>query len=154
MSLDVETPEPPELDYSMDVSEYDDVTVVSDADYRREELDAFIQDGAWTRAFNEWAEHTDVTPDEWQIVLDLGLLREYDFFWDDFANRVGYHAPGIPEDWRERNLHVDLTSWGMVSSINAGLTELGQTVSDLLKTEYVDWNAEFEAPDDLPNFDA
>jgi hypothetical protein len=40
-----------------------------------------------------------------------------------------------------------------VSGINAGLTELGQVVSEVLKEEYVDWEAEFEAPDDLPDFE-
>jgi hypothetical protein len=65
---------------------------------------------------------------------------------------VGYHAPGIPQDWKERTVHSDLTSWGQVSSINAGLTELGQVVSETLKDGYIDWESEFEAPDDLPDF--
>ena len=72
--------------------------------------------------------------------------------WDDFADRVGYHAPGIPEDWKVRDIHPDIDSWNAVSSINASLTELGQVVCDVLESEYVDWEAEFEAPDDLPDF--
>ena len=71
---------------------------------------------------------------------------------DDFADRVGYHAPGSPEDWREREYHADLQSWGAVSAINAELTEFGQIVSEVLEAEYVDWEAEYEPPEDLPDF--
>lgn len=42
---------------------------------------------------------------------------------------------------------------GTVSAINAGLTELGQIVCETLKEEYIDWEADFEAPDDLPDFE-
>jgi len=155
MGLQVETPDPPELS-TVDPSTYEDATVVAEddgtPDYRREELSEFLEDGAWQRAFEEWADYTDVEEPEFAIIEDLGLIEEFDFFWDDFADRVGYHAPGIPEDWRERDLHPDLDTWNSVSSINAGLTELGQTVSELLKQEYVDWEADYDAPDDLPDF--
>lgn len=151
MSLDVETPEPPEL-REVDPSEYEDATVVGDTDYRREELEEFLRDGAWDRAWDEWAAHTDVDEDEFAIVRDLEMIRRFDFFWDGFAERVGYHAPGIPEDWKERELHPKLDSWSTVSSINAGLTELGQIVCDVLKEEYIDWESDYEAPDDLPDF--
>lgn len=151
MSLDVETPEPPEL-REVDPSEYEDATVVGDTDYRREELEEFLRDGAWDRAWDEWAAHTDVDEDEFVIVRDLEMIRQFDFFWDGFAERVGYHAPGIPEDWKERDLHPELDSWSTVSAINAGLTELGQIVCDVLKDEYIDWESDYEAPDDLPDF--
>lgn len=151
MSLDVEVPEPPELQ-EIDPNEYDDTEVAEDTDYRREELEEFLRDGAWDRAFDEWAAHTDVDEYEFAIVRDLGLIQQFDFFWDSYADRVGYHAPGIPEDWKERDYHPDLDSWGTVSSINAGLTELGQIVCDVLKDEYIDWETEYEAPDDLPDF--
>ena len=152
MSLDVDAPEPPELEPGVDANEYEDATIVGDTDYRREELNEYLQEGAWERSFNEWAEHSGIEEAEWTIVTDLELVREFDFFWDDFADRVGYHAPGLPEDWKERQIHPGLTSWGQVSAINAGLTELGQVVSDVLKEEYIDWESEFEAPDDLPDF--
>jgi hypothetical protein len=151
MTLDVETPEPPQLE-EIDPNEYEDAEVVGDTDYRRTELESFLEEGAWAQAFDEWAAHTDVTAEEWAIVLELDLLTQFDFFWDDFADRVGYHAPGLPQDWKERKLHPELTSWGQVSSINAGLTELGQVVSETLKDDYIDWEAEYEAPDDLPDF--
>jgi hypothetical protein len=151
MSLDVAVPAPPELE-EFDPNEYDDAEVIGDTDYRREEIEAFLREGAWERAFDEWTEHTDMDEAEFAIVRDLDLLGRFDFFWDSFADRVGYHAPGIPEDWKEREYHPELDSWGTVSSINAGLTELGQIVCDVLKDDYVDWETDYEPPDDLPDF--
>jgi hypothetical protein len=151
MTLDVETPPPPELE-SVDPETYEDAEVVGSDDYRREELSAFLADGAWAEAFAAWREGAALTEAEWAIVEELGLVSEFDFFWDDFADRVGYHAPGIPEDWKERELHPELQSWGQVSGINAAMTELGQVVSDVLKEEYVDWESSFEGPEDLPDF--
>ncbi|MFC6732787.1 MULTISPECIES: hypothetical protein [unclassified Haladaptatus] len=152
MSLDIDAPPAPRIVSNTDVESYEDVEVFGSQDYRREELQEFLDEGAWERSFNEWAEHTDVSSKQFGIVEDLDLIADFDFFWDDFANRVGYHAPGLPENWKERKLHPNLTSWGDVSAINAGLTELGQIVSDVLKDEYVDWEAEYEAPEDLPDF--
>lgn len=151
MGLDVDTPEPPELQ-EVDPNEYDDAEVADDADYRRTEIEEFLHDGAWERAFSEWADTTDVGAREFRIITDLGLVGQFDFFWDSYADRVGYHAPGIPEDWKERDYHPDLDSWGTVSGINAGLTELGQLVCEVLKAEYIDWETEYDAPDDLPDF--
>jgi hypothetical protein len=149
--LDVEVPPPPELtdaETTPDQLQHDE----SDDEYRREELETFLQEGAWAEAWEAWAAETAIGEPEFRIARDLGLFDEFDFFWDDFADRVGYHAPGLPEDWRERDLHAELDSWGAVSGINAALTELGQTVCDVLKAEYIDWEADYEAPDDLPEF--
>ena len=154
MGLDVSVPDPPELGDETDLQEYDDVEVRGDTDYRRSELETFLREGAWEQAFSEWAEHTDLEEDEYRIVRDLGLIREFDFFWDDFADRVGYHAPGIPEDWKVKEYHEDLDSWNAVSGINAAMTELGQIACDVLEDDYIDWEAEYEAPDDLPEFDS
>lgn len=151
MSLEVDPPAPPELQ-EIDPNEYEDATIVGDTDYKRVELEAFLRAGAWEEAFVAWAAETEMDPSTFAIVQELGLIAQFDFFWDSFADRVGYHAPGIPEDWRERDLHPDLDSWGTVSAINAGLTELGQRVCDVLKDDYVDWESEYEAPDDLPEF--
>ncbi|WP_416839730.1 hypothetical protein [Haloferax sp. DFSO52] len=150
--LDVSVPDPPSLP-KVDPNQYEDAQVAVDADFKRTELEEFLEEGAWEDAFEAWAAETPVTEDQWQVVLELDLLTYFDFFWDDFADRVGYHAPGIPEDWKERQLHPKLTSWGQVSSINAGLTELGQQVCDVLKDDYIDWESSYEAPDDLPEFD-
>ncbi|WP_290818661.1 hypothetical protein [Halovivax sp.] len=153
MALEAEPPEPPKLEF-VDPNEYEDATISGgdDVDYRREELQAFLEEGAWEEAFETWAADADMTEAEFRIATDLDLFGNFDFFWDDFADRVGYHAPGIPEDWREREYHPDLDSWGAVSSINAELTELGQLVCEHLKQAYIDWEAEYEPPEDLPDF--
>jgi hypothetical protein len=151
MSLDVDPPTPPELE-QIDPNEYDDADVVGDTDYKREELEQYLRDGAWAEAFGNWAAETGLSAADYEIMLDLEMIQRFDFFWDSFAERVGYHAPGIPEDWKEREYHPDIESWETVSSINASLTELGQEVCDVLKDEYIEWESDYEAPDDLPDF--
>ncbi|SEO59854.1 hypothetical protein SAMN05216388_101539 [Halorientalis persicus] len=151
MGLDVDTPEPPELE-AFDPNEYEDAEVVGDTDFRRDEIEDFLHDGAWDCAFGEWTDHTDLDTDDYDIVTDIGLIERFDFFWDSHADRVGYHAPGLPEDWKQHDLHPDLDSWGTVSSINAELTELGQIVCDVLKDDYIDWETDYEPPEDLPDF--
>jgi hypothetical protein len=151
MAADIARPDPPELE-AFDPNEYEDAEVVGETDYRREELETFLADGAWERAFEQWVEEVDPEEETFEIMCDLGMFGRFDFFWDSHADRVGYHAPGIPEDWKEREYHPEIDSWHTVSSINASLTELGQLVCDVLKDEYIDWETEYEAPDDLPDF--
>lgn len=156
MGNDWDCPDPPALS-DVDPNEYDDTAVEStdsgdDDGYRRTEIGAFFEDGAWEEAFHIWRDRADLTDEEYRIICDLGLFDEFDFFWDDFADRVGYHAPGIAEDWKEREYHPDLASWGTVSAINAELTEFGQIVCEHLKEKYIDWEAAYEPPEDLPEF--
>ena len=151
MGISADVPPPPTLE-AFDPNEYEDAEVVGDTDYRRDEIEAFLRDGAWRSAFEAWAARTEVTDEEFEIVRDLELLSQFDFFWDSHADRVGYHAPGLPQDWKERDIHPDIDSWGTTSAINAGLTELGQLVCEVLKEEYIDWETDYEPPDDLPDF--
>jgi hypothetical protein len=151
MTLDVAVPDRPTLDSGIDTTEYSDVDVQGDS-YRRDELEAALDDGAWADAFEEWRTSTGLDEQAWTIVTELDLIAEFDFFWDSFAGRVGYHAPGLPENWRERDIHPDLQSWETVSGINAALTELGQVVCDVLADEYLDWEAEEVDAGDLPDF--
>ncbi|AGB16111.1 hypothetical protein Halru_1503 [Halovivax ruber XH-70] len=153
MPLDVEPPAPPELEY-VDPNQYDDASVADgpDVDYRRQELQEFLEAGGWEEAFDRWRADAALSEREFAIATDMDLFSQFDFFWDDFADRVGYHAPGIPEDWQERSYHPELDTWGTVSAINAGLTEFGQIVCEHLKESYVDWEAEYEPPEDLPDF--
>ncbi len=153
MSLDVDTPDPPALSTSVDPDEYEDAELGGDADdYRRDEIEDALRAGAWQEAFGSWTATASVDEGAWDVVEDLDLVGEFDFFWDGFAGRIGYHAPGIPEDWQERDYHAGLDSWARVSAINAGLTELGQTVCDVVEAEYVDWEQDYEPPEDLPDF--
>lgn len=152
MTLDVAPPDPPELDPSGDVDDYDDADP-GGSEYRREELETYLHEGAWEEAFDRWASDTDLTERAFDVVRDLEMVTEFDFFWDSFATRVGYHAPGLPEDWRERDIHPALDSWETVSGINAAMAELGGVVGEVLETEYVDWETEPDVPDDLPDFE-
>ena len=151
MTLDGAGPDSPTRASDGDAAAYDDVDVQGD-EYRRGELAEALADGAWATAFEAWADDTALDEPTWTIVTDLGLIGEFDFFWDSFAGRVGYHAPGLPEDWQERDIHPAIDSWETVSSINAGLTELGQVVCDVLADEYLDWEAEEVDAGDLPDF--
>ena len=152
MALDVDPPDPPTLEET-DPNRYEDAEVVGDTDYKRDELEGLLAAGAWAEAFETWAAETDLDEDAYGVMRDLALFERFDFFWDAFADRVGYHAPGLPEDWQERDLHPELSSWETVSGINAALAELGDTVSRTLKADYIDWETEYEAPDDLPDFE-
>ena len=151
MPLDVAVPDRPELSSEVDTTEYEDVDVQGD-EYRRSELEEALEEGAWAAAFEDWAAETALDEHSWSIVTDLALIEEFDFFWDSFAGRVGYHAPGLPENWRERDIHPEIQSWETVSGINAGLTEFGQVVCEVLADEYIDWEAEEVGADDLPDF--
>jgi hypothetical protein len=165
MALDVSTPDPPDLSPAVDPEEYEDAELGGPAneydaardeadpnDYRRAEIADALAAGAWDEAFGRWAATASVDESAWRVVEDLDLVSEFDFFWDGFAGRIGYHAPGVPEDWKEREYHPEIESWATVSAINAGLTELGQTVCDVIQEEYVDWEQDYEAPEDLPDF--
>ncbi|MFW6448294.1 MAG: hypothetical protein ACOC0X_02005 [Halobacteriota archaeon] len=127
MTLDVEPPPPPSLEPGP-----------SDETYRRAAIRRHLADGAWAEAFDRWAETTGLDEGTYAIARELELFDRFDFFWDDFAGRVGYHAPGIPEDWREADTHAALESWGQVSSINASLAELGQVVCEVLAEAYLE----------------
>ena len=148
----MDTPDPPSLDET-DPNEYDDAEIVGETDYRRDEIEAYLENGAWDTAFEQWLGESELDETELRIVLDLDFVQEFDFFWDSYADRVGYHAPGIPEDWKEREYHHEIDSWSTVSAINAEMTELGQIVCDVLKGEYIDWESDYEPPDDLPDFE-
>lgn len=150
MGLSVEPPPPPTL------TRYDDLVEDETAEsYRIEELEAHLEDGAWEAAFERWSRETDLDEEDFDIACDMELFAEFEFFWDDFAQRVGYNAPGIPDDWQDRSYHEDLATWKTVSGINAAMTELGQIVCDILKDDYIDWAEEtFEADPELPDYDS
>lgn len=142
MPPDVQRPDPPTLE------------AVDDDRYRRQEIDEHLEDGAWADAFDRWWATSTIDSDAYVIARDLGLFDDFDFFWDDIAQRVGYSAPGIPDDWDQADYHEELTSWRQASSINAGLAELGQLVCDILKDDYLDWEDDDWGDDlDLPSFE-
>jgi len=152
MTLDVDAPAPPALDPAQDAAEYDDADP-GGSEYRREELETFLEDGAWEQAFEKWADDTDLSETAFDVVVDLDLIAEFDFFWDAFATRVGYHAPGLPENWREREIHPDPTP-GTRSQHQRRHGGIGTAAAgEVFENEYVDWESEYDGPDDLPQFE-
>lgn len=142
MDRDRDIPPPPTLD------------AAEDDEYHRGEIQIALEDGAWEAAFQDWLATTDIEADAFEIAEDLDLFDDFDFFWDDFAQRVGFFAPGIPDDWEHAGYHDELTSWRQASSINGSLAELGQTVCDVLQEDYLDLEEEDWGDDlDLPSFD-
>ncbi|WP_416841388.1 hypothetical protein [Haloferax sp. DFSO52] len=138
MSLDVENPSSPDLTNRGTPIEFSpDESIGSEADFRRAELEEFLHDGAWKEAFEEWAVYTDLSDREYEQVLDLGLLDQVDFFWDPSASRVRFAIPPIPHEWPNG---TDISS-----KVSAELTDLGQTVVEMLEDGYIDWASDERA---------
>jgi len=138
MSLDVDPPRPPDITSNIDAIEEGD----RPESRHRDEIETMLHDSAWSRAFGEWAEHTDLTEWDWGVVTDLDLTDEFDFWWNADDEQVRYDPPEVPADWTTRDVHPNLENHSQASAITRALDQLGQTVSDLLQQEYVDWNTE------------
>jgi len=144
MTLAADPPRPPDL--TTTVPPVDETTRPESE--HREEIETMFANGAWARAFGEWTEHTDLTAEDWAIVLDLGLVDEFDFWWNADDGRIEYDPPTIPDDWEDDDRYAALDSFAQVSAIDDALDGLGQVVQDLLEQEYADWNT--EEPSDQP----
>lgn len=137
MALDVETPDPPTLHGPQDPGDYDAVDELEDEtgdNYRREELAELLDQGAWEDAFYEWADHTYLTEAQFQVVLDRGLIDEFDFYWNPSAEDVGYRAPTLSED---AVASAEPLERGDVEDIEEELDALGRTVSEALENDYI-----------------
>lgn len=135
MTLDVETPDPPTLHGPQDPNDYDAVDEPEDGmddDSARRALAEFLREGAWEDAFDDWSDRTYLTEEEFQVVLDRGLLDEFDFYWNPAAEDVGYRAPAVPADLSE-------TDDGPLEKgdVEEELDDLGRTVSEVLENDYV-----------------
>ncbi|WP_254839738.1 hypothetical protein [Natronomonas marina] len=140
MGLDVETPDPPDLTNRPLPSELDPEEVLDGTvDLRREELEEILRDGAWSEAFQEWAEYTDLTETEYRTVHEAGLLELLDVYWDPMGNEVRFEVPGVPRELAGRE--------DLGSQATAELTDLGRTVVETIEDAYVDWGAEDEGED-------
>lgn len=132
MALDVESPNSPDLTNRGTPSELEASEVIgSESDLRREELERFLQDGAWNEAFEEWAEYTDLSQKEYEEILERGLVGQIDFFWDPVETRLRFVIPPVPDEWPDG---TDISS-----KVRTELTDLGQTVVEMLEDGYVDW---------------
>lgn len=145
MTLDVEIPDPPTLGEISDPEEYEAIEADDeeggdiDQDVRREELNVLLREGAWEEAFEEWAAHTYLTEAEFEVAVELGLIDEFDFYWDPTTDDVDYRAPTLPEDLP--NFVIDALEDGDIEAIDEELAALARTVSERLE-EYVDRSGE------------
>ena len=141
MALDIEVPEPPDLSNRGMPREFElqDETLGSE-DFYREDLEDFLQEGAWKEGFNEWTEYTNLDEEQVRIVSDLGLFQAFDFYWDPTEDRLRTDPPTIPDDWRKRDATESLNS-STVSLIDSELDDLGRAVQEVLE-DYLELNDE------------
>ncbi|MFC7096677.1 hypothetical protein [Halobaculum marinum] len=143
MALDVDVPDPPSLHGPQPRGDYESLGTQDpdiEDDYRREAVRTALRAGAWRDAFDEWAEHTFLSVEEFETTRELGLFEAFDFYWDPAADDVGYRAPSVPDDQRDR--FPD----GGANGVDEELDALGRTVSEVLEVDYFDGenDAEFD----------
>ena len=134
MSLDVPVPDPPSLHGPQPRGDYeaiDNPVEYPEDDYRREELEEFLASGAWNDAFEEWASGTSLTTSDFEVVLEYGLVQEFDFYWDPQTDEVGFRSPTLPEE-----AHDDLDA-GTADEVELELDTLGRVVSEMLENDYL-----------------
>ncbi|WP_191967172.1 MULTISPECIES: hypothetical protein [Haloferax] len=132
MALDVENPSPPDMTNRGVPTELDlTETYGIESDFRREELQEYLHDGAWKEAFEEWTEYTDLSDTEYEQVLELGLIEQLDFFWDPVEERLQSVVPDMPDEWPRG---IDISS-----KVRTELSDLGDAVTEMLEDGYVDW---------------
>jgi hypothetical protein len=130
MALSVATPDPPGLGNRALPDRFDPLEADS-RDLRREEIETFLRDGAWSEAFEEWATYTDLTDVEFQTVQRADVIERLDFYWDPVDERLRFEVPSVPQDVLE--------GAGVETPVEAEITDLAQTVIDMLEDAYVDW---------------
>jgi hypothetical protein len=135
MTLDVEVPEPPDLTNRGVPDGFQAVNAVGvDDEFRREGLESALRDGAWQEAFDEWAEYTDLTEDQFEAIRDRGFFREFDLFWDPEEERLRATTPTVPE-----------TDAFDTDTVDAALSDLADTVLEMLDDAYAEyWSDEAE----------
>jgi hypothetical protein len=132
MTLTVEPPESPDITNRGLPRAFEPAdSLEGTSDLRRDELEAVLRDGAWSEAFNEWAEYTDLNEAEYDRIRDAGLLHELDFYWDPVEARLRFEVPTLPSALAEET--------DLASKVTAELTDLGHIVVEMLEDGYVDW---------------
>lgn len=133
MALDVEVPDPPPLSGPQSRGAYDAIDMTDqdpEDDYRREEIETILADGAWQDAFEEWATLTYLSERDFEVVLERGLLDQFDFYWDPATDEVGYRVPPV-EAGAAGAFEDD------PDEIEAELDSLARVVSETLENDYL-----------------
>lgn len=134
MAIDVPVPDSPSLHGPQPRGEYeaiDNPVENPDDDYRRTELATILASGAWDDAFEEWAAQTELTPANFEVVVEYNLIDEFDFYWDATTDEVGYQSPTLPQAARD-GLDTEV-----VGNIESELDTLGRVVSEMLENDYL-----------------
>ncbi|MDS0277824.1 hypothetical protein NDI85_08455 [Halomicroarcula sp. S1AR25-4] len=134
MALDVSVPDPPSLHGPQPRGEYqaiNDPEEEVEDDYRREEVERILADGAWHDAFEEWTTQTGLTAADFEVVVEHDLVEAFDFYWDPATDEVGYRAPALPDEARGELDAED------VDEIESELDALGRVVSEMLENDYL-----------------
>jgi len=131
MALDVSPPDPPSLTGPQSREGYEAIDIDEDAgdDYRRDELEAMLADGAWADGFEEWTTRTELTESEFELLVRHGLFDQLDFYWHPVDRAVGYRVPDLSDDARE-GLATD------AAEVESELESLGRVVSETLENDY------------------
>lgn len=134
MGLDVEIPDPPSLYGPQPRDGYEAIDMTdqdTEDDYRREEIENFLLDGAWEEAFGQWADTTSLSEQEFREISNLGVIDQFDFYWDPATDEMGYMAPSLPEEAR------DTFGSGDIREFESELDSLGREVSEMLENDYL-----------------
>jgi len=132
MALDVSVPDPPSLHGPQTRGEYEAIDpeiVDTEDDYRREEVEGFLEAGAWQDAFEEWWDRAGVSAEEFGVVEEHGLIDAFDFYWDPASDEVGYRAPTLPD-----TIRAEFEDPG---EVDMELDSLGRIVSETLENDYL-----------------
>lgn len=65
------------------------------------------------------------------MIEEQGLFEQLDFYWDPIDSRLRFEVPVVPASLAQTDLEDVLSN---------GLTDLGQTVIELLAERYVEWD--------------
>lgn len=133
MALEVPAPDPPSLHGPQPRGEYeaiDNPVAEPGDDYRREELEAILADGAWADAFDEWAAGAGLSVDAYEVLVEHDAFEDLDFYWDATTDEVGYVTPSLSDDVRDRVS-------GEVDDVEDELDDLARVVSETLENDYL-----------------
>ncbi|WP_336023333.1 hypothetical protein [Halobellus salinisoli] len=131
MAVDIDIPDPPDLTNRRVPSDLDAESLDSPSDLRREELEGLLRDGAWDEAFAEWFEYTDLAAADVATLDEHGVFEQLDFYWDPVEDHLRFVVPRVPES---------LAGTDLEDVLRTELSDLGQTVIELLLDAYVEWD--------------
>ena len=132
MPPDVEIPDPPSLDKPQERGTYEAIDMAdqeTEDDYRHEELEGFLREGAWQDSFEQWVGQTYLSARELKALDDRRLYDEFDFYWNPATDEVGYRTPDLSAADRE--------AFDDPGDVEEGLDTLGRIVTEVLENDYL-----------------